>query len=139
MINHVKAIQIMTRAKEGTSHISVHTSTAHPDIPKPGDDEAYLMWKNWRATDFGKFSRHDALYFSLEMDNIVGKEMLSRVLEIGYGNGRFLGWVRGHAVECHGVEANQRLCERAAGHLTAAYSSVFNSTYARSRNCRNQS
>ena len=81
--------------------------------------DPYADWKGWDAGDFGKFSDHDARYFGWHLRRALPQAAAAlQVLEVGYGNGRFMGWLRqqGHAVT--GVEANPRLVEvaRAAGY-----------------------
>jgi SAM-dependent methyltransferase len=75
-------------------------------------DESYVGWKDWDPAAFGKFSALDALYFAAET-SIATCSTPARVLEIGFGNGAFLGWVRGMGVESFGIETNPVLIRRA--------------------------
>ena len=74
-------------------------------------DESYVDWKDWDPAAFGKFSALDAVYFAAETS--IAARTSGRVLEVGFGNGAFLGWVRGMGLEAYGIEANPVLIERA--------------------------
>lgn len=85
--------------------------------------DPYANWKGWSADDFARFSDFDALYFDWHVTRALGA--LARplcVLEIGFGNGRFLGWLRQRGHQALGVEANTRLVAvaQAAGFDAAA-------------------
>lgn len=75
----------------------------------PGD--AYIEWKDWDETTFGKFTSLDASYYGAET-SITG-DSPPRLLEIGFGNGSFLGWIKSLGGETFGVETNAVLNERA--------------------------
>lgn len=79
------------------------------DMDVPGD--AYIEWKDWGDSAFGQFTRTDAVYYAAE--TAITRESQTRLLEIGFGNGGFLGWVRSLGGEIFGVESNSRLNERA--------------------------
>lgn len=72
--------------------------------------EEYIDWKNWRDDSFGEFDPSLARYFEAE----TGIAAVSgvRVLEIGFGNGSFIGWCRRIGVEIFGVELNPALVDR---------------------------
>jgi SAM-dependent methyltransferase len=74
-------------------------------------ENSYIEWKDWDDASFGKFSNPQALYFAAET-SIDSKEP-TRVLEIGFGNGAFLGWVKSLGGEIFGVETNSELTARA--------------------------
>jgi SAM-dependent methyltransferase len=74
-------------------------------------DEAYIEWKSWDGDTFGKFTPGDAVYYLAEVGGTVDER--SRVLEIGFGNGCFLGWARAAGAEIFGVEVNAHLNSRA--------------------------
>ncbi len=67
----------------------------------------YLDWKGWDAAPFGQFGAEDARYFAAE--TALGDGRGCRVLEIGFGNGRCLGWLRTTQAEVYGVELNPAL------------------------------
>jgi SAM-dependent methyltransferase len=76
--------------------------------------DSYLSWKGWNADAFGATPPSEAGFFDRE----IGPRLApgSQVLEIGFGNGAFLGWcrARGHAYQ--GVEQNPSLVARARQH-----------------------
>jgi SAM-dependent methyltransferase len=80
----------------------------------PEYDSRYLDWKRWEATEFGRCSDSDAEVFAAECSK-AGREFSggTRVLEIGFGNGAFLGFARSRGWDVEGVEANPDLVERA--------------------------
>lgn len=75
----------------------------------PGD--TYIEWKDWDDSAFGKFTNLDAVYFAAETS--ITAQSPPRVLEIGFGNGNFLGWIKSLGGEIFGVETNTRLNARA--------------------------
>lgn len=72
--------------------------------------EEYIDWKNWRDESFGQFDAVMARYFETETGIIAAPGV--RILEIGFGNGSFIGWCRRIGVEVFGVELNPELVER---------------------------
>jgi 2-polyprenyl-3-methyl-5-hydroxy-6-metoxy-1,4-benzoquinol methylase len=76
-------------------------------------DEAngYIDWKDWREDSFGRFDALEAQYYAGE----TGLSALpgTRVLEIGFGNGPFIGWAHSFGAEVFGVELNMTLVARA--------------------------
>jgi len=85
-------------------------------------DESYVEWKAWDSAAFGKFTASDAAYFAAETS--IAPRNSARVLEIGFGNGAFLGWVRSMGVESFGIETNPLLFQRAKALLGPDH--VFN-------------
>ena len=72
--------------------------------------DPYAHWKGWSPDDFARFSDFDALYFDWHVKRALGAVARPlRVLEIGFGNGRFLGWLRHEGHQAQGVETNTRL------------------------------
>lgn len=81
---------------------------------KGASADRYAEWKSWQPVDFGRPTAASTAYFALLWRRFVGpRPSPLRVLEIGFGNGQFLGWCRqrGHAVT--GIEANAVLLARA--------------------------
>ena len=74
-------------------------------------DTAYVDWKRWQGKTFGEFTPDEARYFSAETS--LNSTSLMRVLEIGFGNGNFLGWVTSIGGEAFGIESNSLLVARA--------------------------
>lgn len=75
---------------------------------------AYLQWKSWGAENFGTLSRQEEIDISAQLRK--SKTMLpaqSRVLEIGFGNGKFLAYGKKRQWEMHGTEVNSGLLESA--------------------------
>lgn len=72
--------------------------------------EDYVDWKAWDAVEFGRYSKLDAQYYSAELGITGGQD--ARVLEVGFGNGSMLAWLKDIEVDAYGVEANPVLVER---------------------------
>jgi len=82
--------------------------------PPPNADSGYIQWKKWRRAEFGRFTAQDGAVFSREMQN-AGVHLAgdSSVMEIGFGNGSFAGWVRSKTPHYVGTESNRELIARA--------------------------
>ena len=78
-------------------------------------DAAYVAWKDWDAAEFGRYSPLDARYFESEFGG--GTYSAARALDIGFGNGPVLAWLRDRGADVYGVEANPVLVDRAARQL----------------------
>jgi SAM-dependent methyltransferase len=74
-------------------------------------DYAYVEWKHWDENSFGQFTDAQARYFAAETSITATRE--PRVLEIGFGNGSFLGWVKSLGGTAFGIETNPVLVARA--------------------------
>lgn len=72
--------------------------------------DEYINWKSWSGESFGEFDPLMARYFEAEtgITTVPGV----RILEIGFGNGPFIGWCRRIGVEVFGVELNPELVAR---------------------------
>ena len=76
--------------------------------------DSYSLWKDWRATDFGRVKCEESLYFERELQAAgVGRPAGLKVGEIGYGNGAFAGWSRGAGAHWIGRETSEALQLRA--------------------------
>lgn len=91
---------------------------------------SYQQFKGWHADVFGQFRPHEAAYFSFSCSKAARcdaerSEKSQRLLEIGFGNGAFLGWAREQGYEVYGVELQPHClaAARAAG-FTACESLV---------------
>jgi SAM-dependent methyltransferase len=73
--------------------------------------ERYFDWKDWKDETFGRFDRLEARYFADETG--IGAPTGVRVLEIGFGNGPFIGWAKSVGADIFGVELNETLVARA--------------------------
>ena len=85
------------------------------------DYTGYLEWKNWSSAEFGLCSREDALYYACECAQSGLYDTRGvKVLEIGFGNGSFAGWVSGKGAKYFGLEAIHDLVDigRTQGYLT---------------------
>jgi 2-polyprenyl-3-methyl-5-hydroxy-6-metoxy-1,4-benzoquinol methylase len=87
--------------------------------------ENYEETQGWNTKEFGSYSRVEASYFTKEMSSlisaIVGNEEC-RVLDIGFGNGAFMGWCRDNNIRCDGLEVNLAQVEKARGAGYSVYS-----------------
>jgi SAM-dependent methyltransferase len=74
-------------------------------------DRSYVDWKDWDRETFGQCTATDAAYFASETG--IRPHTDARVLEIGFGNGNFLGWAQSVGASAFGIETNPLLTERA--------------------------
>jgi len=74
-------------------------------------DKAYVQWKSWEDSEFGRYSPLESVYYAAEFG--MRPPVTARALEIGFGNGAALAWLRDAGVDTYGVEANPMLVERA--------------------------
>lgn len=84
---------------------------------------SYTDWKDWRAEDFGQFRRGDARYFGWLLAQCPGAPV-RQVLELGFGNGQFLGWARAQGMQVAGIETQPALLARAQAAGLAAWGTV---------------
>jgi 2-polyprenyl-3-methyl-5-hydroxy-6-metoxy-1,4-benzoquinol methylase len=77
--------------------------------------ESYIEWKDWRDDSFGLCPPLLASYYAIETGVYVRPGF--EVLEIGFGNGSFIGWARDIGARVYGVEINETLVERACAFL----------------------
>lgn len=77
-------------------------------------DSAYTTWKHWDSSQFGMFTQADSTYFAAELRaSGIALDTDMRILEIGYGNGAFLGWATRKSRHYVGTETNKELLDRA--------------------------
>jgi 2-polyprenyl-3-methyl-5-hydroxy-6-metoxy-1,4-benzoquinol methylase len=81
----------------------IHPNTDLPEGSTSNYD-GYSVWKNWN--DFFRFSADDSSYFAKEVPamSLKGRE----VLEIGFGEGRFLAWAQARGARVAGMELDSR-------------------------------
>jgi len=74
----------------------------------------YLQWKSWNPTDFGCFTKREEVYFRQVMA-LTGLRAANstKVLELGFGNGAFLGFGKANGWQMAGVELNPALLQTA--------------------------
>ncbi len=79
--------------------------------------EGYESSRGWTEDTFGTFTATQNAYFEAELAALkIEKTSSLRLLDIGFGNGAFLGWCRSKGWRCDGLELNERLLRRAADH-----------------------
>jgi len=79
--------------------------------------ENYERAQGWSEQTFGSCTLDQAAQLQAELAALpldLGKPL--RILDIGFGNGAFLGWGRARGWQCEGIEVNPRLVERASKH-----------------------
>lgn len=87
------------------------------------NDDIYLDWKDWDETAFANYSKLEKVYF----DNITKLVSLSdgaNILEIGFGNGSFLGYAHIEGYSCDGIESNNKLIDNAKKNNFSAYNTI---------------
>jgi 2-polyprenyl-3-methyl-5-hydroxy-6-metoxy-1,4-benzoquinol methylase len=77
-------------------------------------NDAYTNWKLWEADQFGRYSRSDSRYFGWCVAQAKLPSPPNRILEVGFGNGAFLGYCRNQGWSATGIETNPTLQTRAA-------------------------
>lgn len=76
--------------------------------------DAYVGWKHWQAEDFGRFSENERTYFDWHLHRACGRVPSKlRILEIGFGNGSFMGWAKQLGHDVTGLELSDELVQRA--------------------------
>ena len=83
----------------------------------------YTDWKNWGADQFGNCSKGDARYFAWHLQRC-HPGAVKQVLEIGYGNGNFMGFARDRGMQVVGIEMLEGLRQRAQQAGFEAHASV---------------
>jgi 2-polyprenyl-3-methyl-5-hydroxy-6-metoxy-1,4-benzoquinol methylase len=90
---------------------------SEPSAPVLSFREDYVEWKDWDPLEFGSYSKLDAQYYSAELGMTAGQAL--RALEIGFGNGSMLAWLKEIGADTYGIETNPILIERGKGLLGA--------------------
>ncbi|MGC3961840.1 MAG: class I SAM-dependent methyltransferase [Rhodocyclaceae bacterium] len=75
--------------------------------------ERYAAWKGWEPAQFGTCQASTARQFSAELARLPLPARPLHVLDVGFGNGAFIGWARKAGHRCDGVELNPVLRELA--------------------------
>ena len=83
----------------------------------------YEDWKNWEADSFAKTSKLEEAYFN-NIFKLLKLKKSSKILEIGFGNGSFLGYAVSQKFNYDGVESNQNLVDLAIDNNFSAYTSL---------------
>ncbi len=90
------------------------------------DDDAmagYATWKEWGQEKFGQFSRGKKRYFTWHLARCHPQPIL-HALEIGFGNGAFMGFANARGITIVGTEIQDELRQRATAAGFAAFASV---------------
>lgn len=76
----------------------------------------YLDWKNWVPENFGRYTDEDREYFAtlFKLPPLRRLQRQARVLEIGFGTGKFLSYAQSRDFNLCATEVNPRLTEIAA-------------------------
>ena len=82
----------------------------------------YINWKKWDSNLFGKTSKLEEAYFG-NIIKLLGLKSSPNVLEVGFGNGSFLGYLTKKNFNCEGLELNQNLVDLAIKNNYTAYQS----------------
>jgi len=86
-------------------------------------NNSYIDWKNWEAGSFAKTSKLEEAYFN-NIFKLLKLKKSSKILEIGFGNGSFLGYAVSQKFNYDGVESNQNLVDLAIDNNFSAYTSL---------------
>jgi 2-polyprenyl-3-methyl-5-hydroxy-6-metoxy-1,4-benzoquinol methylase len=66
---------------------------------------SYADWKHWEAGDFARFSPLHSVYYAQELARAgLAVNTPLDILELGFGNGSFLGWARERGHRLTGIE-----------------------------------
>lgn len=76
----------------------------------------YLDWKNWVPEEFGLYTDEDREYFTalFKLTPLRRLQKGARVLEIGFGTGKFLSYAQSLGFNLYATEVNPRLTDIAA-------------------------
>ena len=86
-------------------------------------NNTYIDWKNWETNSFGKTSKLEEAYFN-NIVKLLKLKKSSKILEIGFGNGSFLGYAVSQNFNYDGVESNENLVDLAIDKNFSAYTSL---------------
>jgi len=95
------------------------------EAPTAGAAVDYVNWKQWSQADFARCSALEGAFFDAELLPLLGSTLPEwQVLELGFGNGPFLGWCLGRPIRYVGVEINAEMRERARSIGVPAHDSL---------------
>jgi 2-polyprenyl-3-methyl-5-hydroxy-6-metoxy-1,4-benzoquinol methylase len=86
-------------------------------------NNTYIDWKNWEEDSFGKTSKLEETYFN-NIVKLLKLKKSSKILEIGFGNGSFLGYAVSQKFNYDGIESNENLVDLAIDNNFSAYTSL---------------
>lgn len=86
-----------------------------PVISKHNQNTEYLNWKQWSIENFAQSSAYDKQYFDAELKDLPIElvPFSPQILEIGFGNGKFLQYCADRNWDVTGVEINPLLVKLA--------------------------
>ena len=88
-------------------------------------DANYCAWKNWNPESFGHLAKIDEAYFDLEFARTgITRSSSLLSLEIGFGSGTFLSYLKKFGGRTLGVEVNSTLLAEASKKGYEVFSSV---------------
>lgn len=88
----------------------------------------YTNWKNWTEDSFGFISKNDYFYFRKLLKKFTPNSV-ERVLEIGFGNGSFLAYLRELNIDSIGVEIEKQLVSAAKNKGFEVYEDISQLDY----------
>ncbi|MGH8146540.1 MAG: class I SAM-dependent methyltransferase [Rhodanobacteraceae bacterium] len=88
--------------------------------------QGYTEWKHWQGTF--QASQRDARYFDAEFRDLLLAGQ--RVLEIGFGEGRFMDWAKTQGATVEGLEINPEMLAAADRHGHVAHNLQLDSLVA---------
>ncbi|MHB0921335.1 MAG: class I SAM-dependent methyltransferase [Thiomonas delicata] len=92
---------------------------------QPDVEHDYIDWKGWNSTAFGKYSNEECIQFAAEVRRTgIALNRETRVLEVGFGNGSFAGWIKQFTPHYVGIESNPVLVDSANAAGIEAYPSI---------------
>ena len=89
---------------------------------------SYTNWKGWQESKFLNFTLREKEYFEAQILPFVNNGIgFSNVIEIGFGNGSFLGWCKSINLDIIGVEVIPELNKRAIEAGVPSFDSIYSS------------
>jgi SAM-dependent methyltransferase len=84
-------------------------------ISEDNSNSDYMNWKEWGIRTFAQLNISDKRYFDSELKGLLIKDVipLPRILEIGFGNGKFLQYCLDCGWDITGTEINPLLVQTA--------------------------
>ena len=87
------------------------------------NNSTYIDWKSWNPELFSQTSKLDEAYFDNTV-KLLDLNKSSNILEIGFGNGSFLGYAKRNGFSCDGVETNIKLVDLAISKNFKVYKDI---------------
>jgi len=87
-------------------------------------ENSYINWKNWDSPDFLRFSKNENYYFRKLCSYVNKITASSKVCEIGFGNGKFLGYCISLGCQPTTIELNSELRSRAIHHGLESFEKI---------------